>query len=540
MIKFLYRKSRWLHKYIGLALVLFLMWMSVSGIVLNHPELVAHISIPHWLVPPAYKIKNWNRSSLIGLVYSRSNPDVLYAYGKKGVWKSEDGGKTFTPMQQGFPQSRFYLKTNHLFLWDKENPFLLAATDGGLYRAYLKTEYWQKIPLGRSPEKIKKIIYANGKLLVFSESHVYQANFPAGDLRFSVLPLKREGEQNKVTLVKLFFDLHDGKAFGLPGRLLMDVVGVLLFIVSFSGFYIWFNPWRWRRRQRLSLKPVNASKIKLLRTLVKYHLEIGIYVAIFFLILGGTGFFMRPPFLAFIANGKVSSSWYPGKLSENPWEGKIQNALIDSVRNKIVIACSDGLWQSETDFSHPFKPVTYHVPIFVMGPTYFETTRGGYMIGSFNGLFLLDPDKNESMDLITGKKVEKFSNVRPGKWMVTGYFKTPWGQPFITTHDGGVCPLKGELRADLFRVPQAMNREFTLSLWNFMFELHNGRIFQDITGKLYILIAPFGSFLFVIITLTGIFDWFYIKFRPESMSHKHKKHFHFNMRSIKDELRRKV
>lgn len=333
MIKFLYRKSRWLHKYIGLILALFFMWMSVSGIILNHPDVVANLSIPHWLIPPAYKIKNWNRSSLIGLVYAKQNPSTFYMYGKKGVWKSSDGGQTFVPMQKGFPKSSYYLKTNHLFLWENGDPFLLAATDGGLYQAFLKDETWHKIALPYKHEAIKKILFADDKLIVFSESHIYQVPFPADRLQFTTLSVKRAGKQNRVILVKLFFDLHDGHVFRLLGRLLMDLVGLILFFMSFSGFYIWFNPWRWRHKQQKSVQMISRSKIKFIRSLVHYHLTIGIYLALFFLILGGTAFFMRPPFLAVIADGSLPKHYYPGKLSKNPWEKKIQNALYDAKRN---------------------------------------------------------------------------------------------------------------------------------------------------------------------------------------------------------------
>ena len=513
MIKALYRKSRWIHKYAGLILVLFLMWMSISGIILNHPQLFAPISVPHALIPPTYKINNWNRSSLIGLVYSKQNPDVLYLYGKKGVWKSEDGGKTFVPWQNGFPRSRYYLKTNHLFLWENERPFLLAATDGGLYRAYLKEGRWHKVELPFKDEAVKKILFVRDRLLVFSESHVYGAPFPANELHFKTVPLKRAENRHSVTLVKLFFDLHDGQVWGLPGQLLVDVVGLILFFMSFSGFYIWFIPWRWRRRTKRNLKAIGYSKIRFIRWLVKYHLKIGIYVAFFFLILGSTAFFMRPPFLAVIANGSVDASWYPGKISPNPWQKKIQNALFDPQRDRLIIAASDGLWQGDVRFSRPFEKVDFHVPIFVMGPTVFEYQNGNYLIGSFNGLFLFDADSNSSRDVLTGQKVTTYSNIRPGEWMVTGYFKLSSGKQFLTTHDRGLWPLDGRQPSDRFAVPKQMNRDFTLSLWNYMFELHNGRIFQDIIGDFYILIPPLGSFLFVLITLTGIFDWIYIKLR---------------------------
>jgi hypothetical protein len=40
-MKILFKISKWLHKYIGLVLLLFLMWMSISGVLMNHPELIS-------------------------------------------------------------------------------------------------------------------------------------------------------------------------------------------------------------------------------------------------------------------------------------------------------------------------------------------------------------------------------------------------------------------------------------------------------------------------------------------------------------------
>lgn len=537
-MKKLYRKSRWLHKYLGLFLVLFLMWMSVSGIILNHPEMVKNVAIPHWLVPPAYKIKNWNRSSMMGLVYSKHRPQVLYAYGKKGVWISRDEGKSFVPMQNGLPGSLYYLKTNHLVLWEKgSHPFLLAATDGGLFKADLGGEQWEQLPVREKHEKFKKILIDGRNVLAVSESHVYRAAIGDKDLRFRKVALHREQAEPKITLVKLFFDLHDGEVFGLPGRLFTDLVGLLLFFLSFTGFYIWFNPWRWRRRHQKNAGTVSPGQVNLVRSLVKYHLQIGIYVALFFLILGGTAFFMRPPFLAAIAEGSIGPAWYPGKISENVWEEKIQNALLDTLRNRLILACSDGLWMGKADFSRPFEPVQFHVPIFVMGPTYFEMEDGDYVIGSFNGLYRYNPENDRSVNLVTGQEVTEYSNIRPGKRMVTGFFETPWGQKIIATHEQGLIPLTGTLPDDRFPVPPVLNRTYTLSLWNFMFELHNGRIFQDLIGKWYILIAPLGSFLFLLLTLTGIFDWFYIKLRRTT--EQSRKGHGLNVRTLIFEFRRK-
>ncbi|RMD88652.1 MAG: hypothetical protein D6813_11760, partial [Calditrichaeota bacterium] len=130
-IKSLYRKSRWLHKILGLILIPFLIWMSISGIILNHPRLTASINVPAWLIPGEYDVKNWNRSSIIGSVHTKDGR--LFIYGKKGVWQVTPEKKV-KYLGEGFPRAALYKKTNHLVLIPLEqDTLLLAATDGGLY-----------------------------------------------------------------------------------------------------------------------------------------------------------------------------------------------------------------------------------------------------------------------------------------------------------------------------------------------------------------------------------------------------------------------
>ncbi len=46
-----------------------------------------------------------------------------------------------------------------------------------------------------------------------------------------------------------------------------------------------------------------------------------------------------------------------------------------------------------------------------------------------------------------------------------------------------------------------------MPLWNYLFEVHNGRFFREWLGGGYILIVPLGALLLVLITLTGVYDW---------------------------------
>jgi len=512
--KHIFFKSKWIHKWFGLPLILFLMWMSISGILLNHPDMISGISVPGWLLPEQYRPENWNRSSLISLVYSKKNPRVLYAAGKQGVWRSTDGGYDFDRFENGFESSDYYKKTKHLFLSEGKFPTLLAATDGGLYVNNLSNGQWKNLPLGDMREAVRKILPVKDDLMVFTESNVYVRKGNDSDFRFKKMNWSRFEPEQRVTLVDLFFHLHDGRVWGFPGKLLFDFAGIVLFFLSVSAFYVWYFPNKMKRYKRKKLNINVQKKSKPFRFFHKYHRKLGIWFALILLIIGVTGFFMRPPVLAIIANGSVPASMYPGILPENPWEKKVQNALYDLVEDRLIISATDGVWIGSPDFSKPFVKEELNVPIFVMGPSVFDAYGlGGYIVGSFNGIFHLERATGKPVDMLTNKYINKWSNVRPGEFMVTGFFRTPEGDEYITSHKQGLVSLnKTDLNRDnRFLMPGQLKSEYRMSLWNFMFELHNGRIFKDFVGGLYILLVPLGSLMLVLITLSGVYDWIFLK-----------------------------
>ena len=507
--------SRWLHKYLGLLLVLFLMWMSLSGVLMNHPDMISGVSVPGWLVPPQYHIKNWNRSAIVSLVYSQKNSHIAYAAGKEGAWISTDGGVTFSEMIEGLPDSRYYRKISHLWLHEGEaGSLLLAATSRGLYACALPEQQWQPVKLGEEPEPVRKILTVGDALMIFTDSHAYRSKLPPARLHFEQINLMRQNSENRVSLVKLFFDLHDGKAWGLPGKLLFDAVGVVMFFLSLSAFYSWYYPWKRKRENAQKRRQGSRPMRRLFKWFLKYHLKLGIWTAAILLLIGGTGFFMRPPLLAVIAEGSVARSWYPGALPDSPWHEKIQNVLYDAVDDKLVIAATDGLWTAPADFSQPFRELELDVPIFVMGATVFEPYgSGGYLVGSFNGLYHWQRATGTSVDMLTGKEAGEVSSVRPAEKMITGYFQTPQGDILINTHEQGILAFDATSNYEVLQLPESLQNDYRMPLWNYLFEIHNGRFFADVIGKWYILVVPLGSLLFLLITLSGVFDWLYLKLR---------------------------
>ena len=89
----------------------------------------------------------------------------------------------------------------------------------------------------------------------------------------------------------------------------------------------------------------------------KYHNKIGIYAAFFLALIALTGMFVRPPLLIAIASKSVPSSCYPASDLENPWKGKIRNAVYNSIDKTLIVATNDGFFQGPADFSMPFKKI---------------------------------------------------------------------------------------------------------------------------------------------------------------------------------------
>ncbi len=510
IFKWIYGKSKWIHKFVGLFMILFLSWSATSGIILNHPELVSGLSVPGWLVPSQYKTENWNRSSLIKFLFLKNNKGVGFLGGKKGIWKTVDGGKTFEKVGEGYTKSIYYGKVNDLYLLEEKNVSakLFAASFGGLWVCDPIVGKWRKIFPKIGKIEIKKILKIDDKLIIFTQSEAYKTDLTSGSFEFIKLDLKKEGvdRAERVSLVRLFFDLHGGHIWGTIGRIFFDIIGLVIIFLSIFAFYIWYFPKRWKKR-----KIKKEKRRYLVDFFYKYHLKLGIWTALVMIVIGVTALFMRPPFLVLITRGDVDVSMYPGSFPDNPWDKKIHNALYLKKTRKILIETTDGMWEGDSDLKGKFKKIRTPVLVFVMGATVFEEyPEGGYIVGSFNGLFHVQEDGN-AYNMISGKRVRFVSPVKPAEQMITGYFRTQDGEEYATAFKQGLIPLKETKPNRIIGFPEEIKNDNRLPLWNYMFELHNGRIFKDLIGDWYILIIPIGSILFLIVILTGIFDWFYIR-----------------------------
>ncbi len=503
MLQFLFKISKKTHKVLGLFIILFLIWSSVSGIILNHKELFASFTIPTSMVPDQYNHDNWNRGSMIDFLFLKDNPKTGFVGGKKGVFKTIDGGKSFKPFMKDYPKSLLFKKTNDLLLIENSQ-LLFAGNNRGLYFCNINDGEWKKLLLGKNNiTKVMKIIYSNNKLIIITDSNVFTTRINnTTNFEFTNLHINRS-DNKKINLIDYFRHIHSGNVWGLFGRLLFDILGLLIIFFSISAFYIWYFPKK---------KNKTSKGKKSYGFFLKYHKLLGVFTAFFILIIAITAFFMRPPFVAIIANTKISSSFYPAFESPKPWTEKLHNAVYIEQSNKLIIETTEGFYEGHLKKEAIYKKIDIPLNVFVMGATVFEKLNNDFLIGSFNGLYKIK-ENGKTINYINKKEPQFVSSIIPGKFMITGYFKTPENEEFITTHRKGVLYLNGKSAKDRFPMPIEISKNNSMSLWNYMFELHNGRIFKDIIGKLYILIIPLFSLLLFIVTISGVFDWIIRKFK---------------------------
>lgn len=505
--KGLYKFSRKIHKYPGLILILFLSWMSISGIFLNHPVLLRNFSVPGWLVPKHYHPDNWNRSTLKNLISIDSL--TLIAYGNQGIHASNDKGNLFHPFMKGdFPKAAWKKRTNHL-IYNSTSNQLIAATNGGIFRCPIKSGFWEKINLPENSGPVKKILLIRDKYVVVTTSALFISNNSTATSFIKKIPLKEQSSE-KVPLFRVFLKLHDGSIWGLPGKIIWDLTGLVLFFLSVSAFYIWFYPKKWKKNySKKQLKP--AIKEKNTRSfLFKYHKKLGWYFAIILVAIFITGIFLRPPLLITIANKKIDKKYYPELKHQNPWRNKINNALYDSQNGQIVLECADGLWAGNSSAEDSFKKLKFPLRIFAMGATVFEENNPGeWIIGSFSGLHHFSLTDSVKTPILKQKTPE--TRGRPTSTLVTGYIQLPDSTEFVLGHYKGLCNLKGNVVSSKINMPQYIQQNYRMPLWNYLFELHNARIFKGIIGNFYIMIIPLFGLTGLLIIFSGVFDYWYVK-----------------------------
>jgi len=498
--KSILKKLRKFHKWPGIVITLFVILFTLSGILMNHRNLISSVDVNRSVLPENFEYRNWNNAAVKSVCLLAG--DSALVYGNIGVWLSTDHFKTFQDWNAGFPSGIDNRKISKIV--KTPDGKLFAGTFFGLYQFDFQNKKWQKAELPVSEDRITDLVVKGSELLVQTRSFLLKS---AGGNEFMpvVLPAP-EGYEGKVSLFKTIWLLHSGEIWGTFGKLLVDLFGLALLVISITGLLHFIFPnWlkRRKKKQRETAALVSARNANL-----HWHNRLGWIFIPFLIFVTISGMFLRPPLMIPFAKSVVSPISGTILSSRNPWYDKLRRVLYDDAQHIFVFSTSDGMFVTDENFRTLMQRIPGEPPVSIMGCNVLEKkSSGNYFVGSFNGLFLWNPFNGMLIDYISGLPYQPSSQLGPpvSDNMIDGWFADQRGNEFYFDYNRGVLPIRN---AEKFgEMSKEIISKSPISLWNLALEVHTGRIFEPILGSFFILYIPLAGLCILIVLISGFFIW---------------------------------
>jgi hypothetical protein len=496
MIKF-FRKY---HKWLGVIFALIILSYVFSGIILNHRKALSFIDVNRKLLPKEYRYQNWNNAAVKSTL--KISPDSILVYGNIGIWLTDSSYTDFKNFSAGIPKG---IDNRKIFQMIKTTGnSLLAGSFSGLYTFNYKQNKWVSVILPVKEKSIADIIQKQDTIFVLTRSSLLKTT----DLsHFSVSQLPPpENYDDKTGLFKTLWVIHSGEVYGIAGKIIVDLAGLVFAFLTITGFIVFVNRIILKKNKKpadVKVKLKNSNKWN-----IKWHNKFG-WIALVILILNTTtGMFLRPPLLAFIGNSRVGKIPYTELANPNPWFDQLRRIYYDQDINRFIVVTMDGFYYSDDNFKTELKQYLFQPPASIMGVTVFEKIDPyKYLVGSFEGLFTWNSQSGEVFDYIKKQLYTAPSNRgRPiGDFLVSGFTRDFRNQEYYFDYDQGAVNINGLQR--FAPLPENIIRDTPMSLWNVALEIHTGRIYQSIIGDFYVLIVPLTGLFVLFILISGFIVW---------------------------------
>lgn len=485
------------HRWVGLVLTIPVLVFCISGILLNHRSWISGCNVSRSLLPSSYKIENYSQGIIRGTAKLPSGK--ILAYGIAGVWETDSALSHFKEMNQGLPSGVDGRNIKGIVTDKKGRTWL--ASQYKLYR--LKDSGWTLAELFDCDERLSWITLSPDSLspVILSRSEIFSET---GDGSFKAHQIKAPKDYSpRVTLFKTIWQLHSGELFGLAGRIIVDLIALVIIFLCITGIIIFFLPYSIRRSAKEKIK-TKASRLK---WNYAKHLRIGGLTIILTCLIAFTGLCLRPPFMVPCVLVKTPPVPLTSMSSPNAWHDKLRAAEYDSISGKWLISTSEGFIYLSKDLSgEPEKiapeksPAVSPMGVNVMAPQ----GDGSWLIGSFSGMTRWNPQTGQVTDYFTGKPQEKSFRGAVSEHLISGYSTHFAG---YSTHLAGSEAIfdysKGLLSPrPLGEMPEQLAAQ-PMSLWNVALELHVGRCYAPLLGPLSELYIFLSGTLLLLILISG-------------------------------------
>ena len=248
----LIRHLREWHRKLGIVAAFFIIFLSISGVALNHTTTLSLAQQPinsslllnHYGIASPSDVRVYQESTLIVTNNLLWLNDTLLHESKETFIAA-----TFIPsVQETATQMVLAVTSNQVYLFDMKGNLIdqlgeelgVPQNISALFvdsnnvtvkssEQYFRTTTdfieWQEVHLMVEPEWITPEAVTEAMLI--KAKLAYRSQF--------------------LTLERIILDAHSGRIFGLIGVLFMDFVAVLLILLSLSGIYIWLRYARAKR-----------------------------------------------------------------------------------------------------------------------------------------------------------------------------------------------------------------------------------------------------------------------------------------------------
>jgi len=494
-----------LHKWPAIVIAFFAILFAFSGIVMNHRNFFSPADVSRNLLPDNYRYENWNLAAVRGS--EQISSDSILIYGNIGIWNSAQDLKEFSSFNHGFPKG---IDNRKIYSVKKFGDQLFAGTHMGLYKRTASSGEWTKVDLKLKKERIADLAMKGDTLMVLSRHYLLKS---ADGKNFEKIQLPKPTDyERKTGLFNTLWELHSGELFGLTGKLVVDLLGIVTIFLSVTGLLHFFFP-KWIKQRKRKKKPMRPLT-KATKTNLRWHNVVGYIFVVFLLINTIAGMHLRPPLLIAIASKEVGI--IPGTHldSPNPWFDKLRRIHWNENMQRYIFSTSEGFYSAKESLKEKLQPFRYQPPVSVMGLNVFKPVgKLKYLIGSFNGMFLWDLQTGDVYDFFTEKPYAVPQGMQnPIGFNMTAGLVEAGENAWWFDYNRGAIPLSGKPFPEM---PEEIRIASPMSLWNVSLEIHTGRIFEHLLGPFYILYVPLAGICLLIVLISGFIVWWKVYRKTE-------------------------
>lgn len=345
-----------LHKWAGLLSAVWLCVLGATGFLLDHKEWrwMWFSTVPERVMPES--VRNLSRTVIQILQVNPDRPMYQVAAGWRGLWMTEDGGRTWRRTRvignEGGHVQIFAIEPDPKRGWNR----LWIGTDDGVWMSEDGGRTLKKAGMERQRITALTAGTNNGELYgAANQSRVFQllTERPNEPIWLHLESPPKDALPHQIPLRRLVMDLHVGRGLFVESAslLLNDLASLGLCALALSGVFYWGFPTYWRHRGRNGHRVPVATRRKTAIWLFRLHGPlIGLCAALplLYLTITGSLFGHSKELRDWLNRVQVSSVLYPPVYHLNVWDGWIEAVIgYPGQPEKLSIGTRVGLFTSE-------------------------------------------------------------------------------------------------------------------------------------------------------------------------------------------------